>query len=321
MAIQYLGKTKAPEAKGAYEKALKAHETLGSFTGRFRSLLNLSSLRSIDPQTLSEAFSGKGWAIQRLGEPKAPEAKEAYRKALETYETLGSFTGRFRSLINLSSLSSSTGDYDSASRYLEQALDLARENKRLSQEAEALAEQAKLHGALGVEARSRDAFEKALALLDQVKNLRLKAEILLGRADAHAGMAEYAQAVDLYDRVIELGSIDPQTLSKAFSGKGWALQYLGKTKSLEAKEAYEKAAELLPDNLWVQKGIANALRLCGEDQAAREKYEWVSDEAREEGEAACGSPVPGMVLLQPGPVRRGRSDLPPGHLLEARSRL
>ena len=80
------------------------------------------------------------------------EAKEAYRKALETYEALGSFTGRFRSLLNLSSLSSSTGDYDSASRYLEQALDLARENKRLSEEAKALAELAKLHGALGDEA-------------------------------------------------------------------------------------------------------------------------------------------------------------------------
>ena len=120
-------------------------------------------------------------------------------------------------------------------------------------------------------------------MLDQVKNLRLKAEILLGRADAHAGMAEYAQAVDLYDRVIELGSIDPQTLSEAFSGKGWALQCLGKTKAPEAKEAYEKAAELSPDNLWVQKGIANALRLCGEDQAAREKYEWVSDELERKG--------------------------------------
>jgi tetratricopeptide (TPR) repeat protein len=172
------------------------------------------------------------------------EAESCYKKALEIYETLGSFTGRFRSLINLCSLSSSAGDYDSASRYIDQALILARKNKRFSQEAEALAEQANLYGALGDEARSRDILEKALTLLDKIKNMQLEAKILLARAQTHVEMAEHAEAVELYDRVISMRSIDPQTLSQAFAGKGWALQYSGKTKVPEAKDAYEKAMEI-----------------------------------------------------------------------------
>jgi len=92
-------------------------------------------------------------------------------------------------------------------------------------------------------------------------------------------MAEYTSAVQVYDQVIER---DPNNAS-AYSGKAWALQTIGKDKATEARQAYEKSSELRADDWWAHKGLADALRLSGENQAAAIKYQWIVDQIEAQG--------------------------------------
>jgi Flp pilus assembly protein TadD len=53
---------------------------------------------------------------------------------------------------------------------------------------------------------------------------------------------------------------------------GWALENIGATSAMHAQEAYRKALGLQPDDPFAHKGLANALRIAGDRDAAAAEY-------------------------------------------------
>jgi len=212
------------------------------------------------------------------------EAEKCYLGAMNIFEQLQVFSGRFHSLLGLSQMSTAKGDYDGSFTYLDQALELSRNRKdtRLSSQALVLSAIANLLLSLGRDGRSRDTFDQALAITHRIGNQQLSASIILDRANTLSAMAEYPLAVEMYDEVIQR---DP-TNTSAYSGKAWALQQLGKEKATEAKQTYEKLSELRPNDWWAHKGIANTLWSMGDEKAAVAKYQWVIEQTKGQDDRA-----------------------------------
>jgi tetratricopeptide (TPR) repeat protein len=119
-----------------------------------------------------------------------------------------------------------------------------------------------------------EALDKALALdPDNVWALSTKGEAL-------CDIAEYQDAAQVLDRATQLDPSD----ARSFAEKGWALENLGAGYAQEARQAYEAAIKLEHENLWHHKGLANALRLLGDTEAAQAKYHWVIEQAEKRTE-------------------------------------
>jgi len=253
---------------GEYDQALE----------RFRSALEL----------YKQVQNQEGWADSMLSlgtllqaRNQFDEADQCFHRALDTYEELQTFSGRFNSLSSLSGVATTKGNYEGSFKYLDQALQLSQSRKdtRLYSQVVALSNLAGLHLSLGHFDQAKDLLAQALHISDRIGNQQLSVSVLLDKAGVLSDMAEYALAVEVYDQVIER---DPSN-SSAYSGKAWALENVGKEKAAEASRAYEKLSELRPHDWWVHKGIANALRLSGDKQAATIKYRWVVDQIEQEG--------------------------------------
>jgi tetratricopeptide (TPR) repeat protein len=102
----------------------------------------------------------------------------------------------------------------------------------------------------------------------------LDARRAVDRADAYARAGEYARALAEADRAIEL---EP-SLAMAHTERGWALENLGSMRLSDARDAYETALELDPDDLWAALGLATVLTRFGEVERADELYRRVVTE-------------------------------------------
>lgn len=292
---------KYEEAEFNYQKANSLAESLNLANERASCLDGLARLdwdrgeheQAVEHfRTAAKMFeqvkNREGWAnsLLSLGElylvrNLLERADECFHQALDQYNQIGTFTGQIDSLLRMSEIAKRKGDYPRSFAYLDQALELSRSRKdtRLYTQAIVLSKIAQLHLSLGHVDRAEEAFNKALTISEHIRNKALTSTILLDHAQLLSDMAEYESAVRKYDRVIELDL----NSSEAFAGKAWALENMGSQKAPEAREAYEKADELQPDNLWTHKGIANALRISGAQQAAVTKYTWVVDQTEQRG--------------------------------------
>jgi tetratricopeptide (TPR) repeat protein len=85
----------------------------------------------------------------------------------------------------------------------------------------------------------------------------------LDRSYALADAGEYARALAEADRALGL---DP-ALADAHTQRGWALENLGSIRLSEARDAYETALELDPNDLWAVLGLATVLTRFGRPDA------------------------------------------------------
>jgi len=130
---------------------------------------------------------------------------------------------------------------------------------------------------LGRYAEALEALDKALKLSpDDAWALGVKGMLL-------CEIAEYSKAIEVLDRAVKLNPKDAESLYF----KGWALEYLG-AKNAEAKEAYETAVKMEPDNLWYHVGFADVMNLF-DTEAAKEEYGWVIVEAKKRGCSDSGT--------------------------------
>lgn len=292
---------KYEEAGVNYEKAYSLAESLNLASEKAACLDGLARLNWIRGEydqalerfrTAGELYeqvqNREGWAgsLLSLGDlhlagNQLDRAEECFLQALDRYNQIGTFSGRVESLLGLSVVAKSKGEYDRSFAYLNQALDLSRSHKdtRLFSQATVLSRIAQLYLSLGHVDKALAAFDKALGIADRISNKQLTSTILLDHAQLLSDMAEYEPAVQKYGQVIDLDLNN----SQAYAGKAWALENIGKQKVAEAKEAYEKASELQPDDWWLHKGMANALKLSGDKQAATAKYKWVVEQIEQKG--------------------------------------
>lgn len=114
--------------------------------------------------------------------------------------------------------------------------------------------------------------ERALALEpDDIQLLGAKASI-------YSDMGEYEAAVQTLRGIQGESASDGWVL---LSARGWALENIGPGRAAEAKQAYQDALALnpeFPDNLWIRKGLANALRLLGDNEESESQYHQVVEE-------------------------------------------
>jgi tetratricopeptide (TPR) repeat protein len=94
-------------------------------------------------------------------------------------------------------------------------------------------------------------------------------------ADALAGAGEFASSLAEADRAI---SLEP-SLADGHTQRGWALENLGSMRLLDAREAYETALQLDPDDLWAVLGLATVLTRLGESESVGALYRRVVAEA------------------------------------------
>ena len=94
-------------------------------------------------------------------------------------------------------------------------------------------------------------------------------------ASALADAGEYDRALSETDRAIALAP----DFAGAYTERGWALENLGSVRLSEAREAYERALELDPDDLWAVLGLATVLTRFGSTEEADELYRRIVTEA------------------------------------------
>jgi tetratricopeptide (TPR) repeat protein len=216
-------------------------------------------------------------------------ARDRYKQAYENFQELKSFSGQASSLLGMAQLYQAQRNYDQAFEALDRVLDLSQKEERALFEITALDELAKLHRLLGQKALASTRFNRALQIADQRGAVKRTVTLLQSHAAILSEMSVYDEAVELLDKAIEIDPANPYI----YSDKGWALQYIGKERAEESRQAYEKASELRPNNLWIHKGIANALRVAGNRPAANEKYRWVVDQIESMGRKTTDLPTLG----------------------------
>jgi Flp pilus assembly protein TadD len=95
------------------------------------------------------------------------------------------------------------------------------------------------------------------------------------RASAFADAGEYDRALRETERAIALAP----DFAGAHTERGWALENLGSVRLLEAREAYERALELDPNDLWAVLGLATVLTRFGSADEAADLYRRIVIEA------------------------------------------
>jgi tetratricopeptide (TPR) repeat protein len=234
---------------------------------RFRqALLDYDRLVELEPGS-AEGYFGRG---------RVYEAQEAYSEAVEEFskaidrdpESPFAYNSRGQIYLNRKQYNEAQSDYT-------QAVHLARNANDVDTELTALSG---LAVSLYFDEKYQESFVEVDRMLllepDYVWALTFKGDLLLE-------FAKYADAAKLFQRA---NSLEPLK-DDAFVSMGWAFENLGKEKAAEAQNAYKKAILSNADNLWAHKGIANALRLLGETEAAAAKYRYViahSDDSNEQ---------------------------------------
>jgi tetratricopeptide (TPR) repeat protein len=134
------------------------------------------------------------------------------------------------------------------------------------------------YSAMAAVCRAKNDYGNARRLMDEAMRLNSgDPQVLSGFADLMVDIGEYQAAVDAIDRI-------QQPDGDALATKAWCLENLGPQFGEEARRAYMVALGKeppFPGILWLRKGLANALRLCGDADAARHEYETVIKEAAE----------------------------------------
>ena len=122
--------------------------------------------------------------------------------------------------------------------------------------------------------RALEAIEEALSLAPDDPDL------LAVHASLLCDTGEYQAAVEAVNRIEEPGW-------NALLMKGWGLEYMGAKYADEASQVYSAALSQqppYPDRLWVLTGLADALRVGGYPDRARQTYEQAIKEASERSE-------------------------------------
>jgi tetratricopeptide (TPR) repeat protein len=102
-----------------------------------------------------------------------------------------------------------------------------------------------------------------------------EARRVVDRASELADAGDYDRALRETDRAIALAP----DYAGAYTERGWALENLGSVRLSEAREAYERALELDPDDLWAVLGLATVLVRFGSSDRADELYRRIVVEA------------------------------------------
>jgi tetratricopeptide (TPR) repeat protein len=119
-------------------------------------------------------------------------------------------------------------------------------------------------------------YDEALGVLDRALALEPDYAWALGvKGLVLCDIADYQLAIQVLDKAVNLG------LSEAwvFGLKGWALMYLGVEWADEAREAYEAAHNLAPEDLYFNKGLGDSLYILRRVEEAEAKFRWVIDQA------------------------------------------
>ncbi len=122
---------------------------------------------------------------------------------------------------------------------------------------------------LGYASAVSENIDQALALLDEACVAAPRdrwALVQLGQVLTTIG--SFDDAAEVLRRVADADEND----MTAWETLGWALLFVDPPRLDEARTAWEHAAQLDRDNPWLQKGIADALHLKGETEAAAQLY-------------------------------------------------
>ena len=117
---------------------------------------------------------------------------------------------------------------------------------------------------LGRPVRAVQAFDRALELEpDSFWALGLKGQVL-------SDLAYYYEALEYLDKAAQLSPFQ----AWIHGLRGWVLQDLGEGRAQEMLDAYQKAIRLEDGENWMSEiGVADALRLLANKEAAKKKYE------------------------------------------------
>jgi tetratricopeptide (TPR) repeat protein len=116
------------------------------------------------------------------------------------------------------------------------------------------------------------------AVDDHLKNSPDDASAWNTKGVLHAQKQEWGEALRSLDQAIRLDS----SLALAYSNRGRILLSIGPEKASEALKSFNKALQLLPDNLDILRDKAVALRVLGKTEAELDCYRKLSESIKEE---------------------------------------
>jgi tetratricopeptide (TPR) repeat protein len=104
--------------------------------------------------------------------------------------------------------------------------------------------------------------------------------VLMYRCQYLSDIGEFEEAARSARAATEIDTNDGIWDAWEYHLLGWALQNVGETHAAEALAAYQQAFDLDNSDIWSLKGIANAQRMLGKKDEARETYDRVLSLAR-----------------------------------------
>ena len=244
-----------PNLALTYIEISQAFEKLGNFKEALDSInraLNLEGNNAL-------ALGIKG-QILSLQQEEYEEAIILFRKSLEIDSNLDWIYPELGEALRLNE------DYEEAKRILEEA------NNRLPNDPFIL-------GSLGETLFSLGYHEEALQVLEEALSLQPTYSFALSvKGEILCASGEYKAALPVLDHAIETSPEDDWL----YTLKGWALAKIGNGYLQEAKQAYDFALKLNPDNLWRQKSVAEILYLLNQPNPSRMEYESICKGAEQD---------------------------------------
>ena len=236
------------QAFEVYHQALALAKEIGQLSTQGNILMGLG-----DVQTARELYD---------------EGREFYQQADEIFAQIDLRSGRLEALFGLLAIHQVRKEGEKAVQRAEEAVAMAEQLGDLSQIVRAKRSLASalllLHD-----------HEQALVVLDQALALRpFDPQTLSAKGELLLDAADYEGALSLFDQALERD----ESHAYLWQMRGWALENTDPPRAEQSRAAYQTAVDLKQDNFWALKGLANALRLAGEEEAARAKYQWLIDQ-------------------------------------------
>src|ERR687886_198299 len=222
-----------------------------------------------DDAVFQTLYASKG--ITNCEVPEKQERIDLLKRFLMEYtpshgrkETEGNLKNRIRILNELGIAYRSRSEYPTAKYYLEQALDLAKDDEELRYlKANTLHELGISYANQGEVAKALALYEQSLELQEKIDNLQGKAATLHQLAGIYAKQEEVAKAIAFYQESLEIQEKIGDVLGKAATLPQLAIIYANQGEVAKAIALYEKSLELQEQIGNVQGKAATLHQLAG----------------------------------------------------------